>query len=252
MDEDISIQQFYELAAGSALGDLDAEEVQKLDQILQTYPELQGEIEHLQATLAILPQGLPQLIPSPGLEAKVQQQVDAILATSAPSSQPSRSHRFRRSRFWWVPASVVAILAMGLVTFDNLRLRQTLQLAQETAPPQLEQFLQQPNARLVSLQGEESTDQLPSGSMVFVAGEWQVVIIALKNLPPPPADQIYRVWAEFSNGEVILCGEFMPDAEGTVLGTLEPRSLPAPGTQLADVFITLDPQSTGDRILSKV
>ncbi len=248
MDEDISIQQFYELAAGYALEDLDPEEANQFEQILLAYPELHGEVDRLQETLAALPQELPQLTPPPELETKIQNQVSSLLAASV----SSRSRRFRRPRFWWISAGFAAVLAFGLITLDNLRLRQAMQVAQDASPAPVEQFLQQPNARLVSLQGGDDASQLPSGSMVFIAGEWQVVIIALKNLPLPPADQVYRVWAEFSNGEVILCGEFQPDPDGAILEVLEPSTLPEAGSTLADVFVTLDPQPTGERLLSKV
>ncbi|NJK62221.1 MAG: anti-sigma factor [Synechococcaceae cyanobacterium SM2_3_1] len=252
MDEDFSIQQFYELAAGSALGDLEPEEEYRLEQVLHAYPELHGEVDRLQETLAILPRGLPELAPPPELETKIQNHVASLLATTASLSQSSRSRRFRSPRLWWISAGLTAVLALGLITLDNLRLRQAIQVAQDSPPAPVEQFLQQPNARLVSLQGGDDASQLPSGSMVFIAGEWQVVIIALKNLPPPPADQVYRVWAEFSNGEVILCGEFQPDPDGAILEVLEPSTLPEADSTLADVFVTLDPQPTGERLLSKV
>jgi hypothetical protein len=252
MVEDISIQQFYELAAGYALGDLDPEESHRLEQILHDYPELHGEVDRLQETLASLPQELPQRMPPPELETQIQKQVETVLATVAPSLQLSRSHQFRWPRFWWIPTGFAALLAIGVITLDNLRLRQAIQVAQTSDPVPVEQLLQQPNARLISLQGEDDSSQLPSGSMVFIAGEWQVVIIALKNLPPPPTNQGYRVWAEFSNGEVILCGEFQPDPDGAILKMLEPSGLPEPGSTLADVFVTLDPQPTGARLLSKV
>ncbi len=257
--DDLTLHHMQELAAGYALGDLDDDELETLHHLLSTYPELQVEFDRLQDTLSWIPYALPDLDPSSELEAAVLQSAQPALATATPS--PTLASSFTKPlspRRYLAPlAGLIALLAtLGLV-FDNLRLRQSLQIAQQATDNPVTAILQEPNTKLISLTGSDTAATTASGSLLFVAGQWQNVVITFKGLPDPPDGQLYRLWARFSDGTVILCGEFEPNAFGEIVTQLEPFSLPNPGSTLTDVFATLgDPQEplepTGDPVLSQI
>ncbi len=246
MSTHLSLDQVQELLAGYVLGDLSPEESQILEQILREHPELEGEIDRLQESLGLLPQRLTPIEPPAHLQAAVLQSVEQTLGSQATGSQraqgarqtvvqfPTRRRR-RRQILEVLGGSIAAALILTLGV-DNLRLRQQ--------PNVVVQILNQPNTRLVSLQGDQQAAPQASGSLLFVPGQWQEVVITFKDLPPPPSGQIYRLWARFQDGKLILCGEFEPDPAGTIVARLQTSDLPNPGSGLAEVFATLASPAT--------
>ncbi len=288
MIDDLTLHQIQELAAGYVLGDLDAEETQMLEAVLQTYPELQVEIDRFLATLGLFPLALTDCDPPPHLEAAILQANESALHEAAqsssfslpavpsspnvapdsseipsapqpvsgssqlPQSRPQvtsvsprstarRDHLQTLRRSWILWVGLGAGLVVSILGFNNFQLRQRLQLAQQPDDPDVvARLLQRPNPKLIPLTGSESIAPEASGSMAFIAGQWQEVVVTLRDLPVPPQGQIYRLWAEFDDGNVILCGEIQPDPTGTFVARFEPTDLPNQGSGLSDVFATLE------------
>lgn len=230
MSDEFSLNQVQELMAGYVLGDLSVAERQTLEQLLQDHPELQGEIDRLRESLGLLPYWLPQQDPPAHLE-------KAVLGAAARSRSTSRSgsraisRRLSRRQGIEISAGLVAAVLIAVLGLDNLRLRQQ--------PDVVVEILSQPNTRLVSLQGDQTVAPTAGGSLLFVPGQWQEVVITIKSLPDPPQDQVYRLWARFNDGKVILCGEFTPDPSGTIVARLQTSDLPNPGSGLEEIFATL-------------
>ncbi|MBF2085057.1 anti-sigma factor [Thermoleptolyngbya sp. C42_A2020_037] len=250
-----------ELAAGYVLGELDAEEETRLQQLLRENPALTQEVQALSAVYRLLPQALPQVEPPAELRSRIlsaQAELDAEQPGAAAGDgldmlQERRSQRWavagrshsRAGRFglpWGAIASVAAgvtILALGL---DNLRLRQQVAQvgsgggrdARAIAP-----ILQRPNSRLVALQDPSAP---AAGTVLFTPGRWDEVVVSMENLPALPPDQTYRLWLRLQDGTVILCGEFIPDDQGRVFATLTPPQQPTPDNRAASVFITVESQ----------
>lgn len=249
-----SLDQVQELLAGYVLGDLSPEETQLLEQILPDHPELEGEIDRLQESLGLLPYHLAPLEPPAQLETAVLQAAEQSSGTrpnrGVASRKRTRGSRWRQWRtLTEIGGGLIAASVIGFLGMDNLRLRQR--------PAGVVQILTQPNTRLVSLQGDQSTAPQASGSLLFVPGQWQEVVITLKDLPSPPPGQVYRLWARFQDGKLILCGEFEPGADGTIVARLQTRDLPNPGSGLAEVFATVASPTTplqpeGPQILRQI
>ena len=116
---------------------------------------------------------------------------------------------------------------------DNFRLRRQFSLAQGDRNPEVASILQQPQSRLVALQGDNS-----AGTLLFTPGQWEQVIVSIADLPPLPPDQIYRMWLSLDNGQPFLCGEFTTDENGSVYVTLNPPESIPEGVKAQTVFVT--------------
>ncbi|NJR71459.1 MAG: anti-sigma factor [Synechococcales cyanobacterium CRU_2_2] len=165
---------------------------------------------------------------------------------------------------WVKLIAAIAALAAIALGLDNLRLRNQLTVATQASEaiarnstpnpliPSLASILQRPKSRLVALQ---NADASLSGTLLFTPGQWQEVVVAFGNLPPLPPDQVYRMWLEMANGEVLPCGEFQPDATGQVFLKLTPPKTPQKGVKATGIFVTIDArqaplQPTANRLLS--
>lgn len=213
------------LLSGYVLDDLTSEERGQVEQLVLDNPEILQELQALQASFELLPQGVTQISPP----AHLRQQIVAPdpVAIRQPAS-------FR----WQLLAGAVAIATIAL-TVDNLRLRN--QLAQQTASERVASILQQPNSRLISLTGNESA---AAGTLLFTPGNWQEVIVSLGDLPPLPPEEIYRMWLTLENGTVIYCGEFNTESDGSVFVRFTPAETPPQGVKATQLLVTIDDSQT--------
>jgi hypothetical protein len=240
------------LAAGYVLGHLSAAEITQFGAALANNPELQAEVDVLQIAYNKLPQGLPQVTPPPGLKVKIIESFATELSSSsiiqsAPAPLPKISKIFNWSRVF----AGLGLLVSGLLVFDNFNLRQELQVVQKVNPQDLASVLNQPKSRLLSLSTQE--DRIV-GNILFTPGNWQQIIVSAKNLPPLPADRVYRMWLELANGQVIPCGQFKTDDRNRIFIKLNATQQPPPDVKAKGVFITInkstDPlQPTGKRVI---
>ena len=229
------------LAAGYVLGDLTTDEMAQLEQLVATKPDLLQEIHALQASFELLPQALTQVEPPAHLR-----QAIATAPSSQTSTPPSRPARLLLKLL----AGLLALATLALA-LDNLRLRQQLQMAQDAQIDRVASILQQPKSRLIALKGKDSN---AAGTLLFTPGRWQEVIVSLGNLPPLPPAQIYRMWLSLENGEILYCGEFNTDPQGSVFVRFTPPKTPPKGVKAKELFVTIDasqktPTPTGERVM---
>ncbi len=217
----LSSEEQEELA-GYLLGDLSPEQASALEARLTQDLRLLAELQALQEALHLLPYGLPGVIPPTSLRDKVMAAVmpttplrEQEMAPPLYSSLPALGIGWR-----WLGGLVTA--ALVLLSLDNWRLRQTLQLARLESVQTLSHLLQQPGSRLVNLQGE-----VGSVNLLFRPGEWQEVVLAARDLPQPAPGERYHLWLKLDDGEILHCGNFQVDAQGSALVALRPpRPLP--------------------------
>ncbi|MGL5082200.1 MAG: anti-sigma factor domain-containing protein [Microcoleaceae cyanobacterium] len=243
------------LAAGYVLGDLSSEEIDQVEQLLQVNPDFQQEIRAMQLSFNLLPQALPKLSPPPQLREKVL--VANAIATNAaalpvngPNSRPQSQDSPRKISWSRLLAGIAALIALFL-GIDNFQLRQQLSSARDVSPEgvdsegvdikQVAEILQRPKSRLVTLTGTGASPA--AGTLLFTAGQWQEVIVSLGNLPPLSPDQVYRMWLTLENGQVIFCGEFNTNAEGSVFLELRPPETPPKGIKAKGLFVTVNPEN---------
>ncbi|MEO0989115.1 MAG: anti-sigma factor [Cyanobacteria bacterium J06639_14] len=251
--------QWHDLIAGYALGNLTPAEQMQLNRLLKRHPELEQELRAYEATLAQLPQALPAQMPPAGLEDKILQQLHTSVAPSPQMQEPGSIPL--RLRYGWGLGAAIAAGLLLFIGWDNYRLRRSLSASQQnlmlanqdlTLANQMIQQLQQnqqqteavltslriPNKAVYSLQGigELAT---ASGSVVTLMEENKAILIP-HNLPTLPPEQVYRFWAaiETDTSEAVLyCGEFNTNENNTVQWALPEAGC---GTPAKQVLITVD------------
>jgi anti-sigma-K factor RskA len=249
-----------ELAAGYVLGDLNETELNEFEALLANDHDLQAEVAALQLAFHQVPQGLELVAPPPGLQAKllnafadsVSGEAPAAMAAApivAPTTTPPPI--VRQVPAWGKVLAGLGVLVAGWLAVDNFSLRQQLQVAQQVDRQDLANILNQPKSRLVSLNSQSNE---VVGNILFTPGKWQQVVVSARNLPPLPADQVYRMWLELANGQTIPCGEFKTDAQGSIFVQLNAKQDPPKGVKAKGVFVTIDRanaplQPTGARVI---
>ncbi|MBW4551688.1 MAG: anti-sigma factor [Aphanocapsa sp. GSE-SYN-MK-11-07L] len=245
------------LTAGYVLDDLSPEEAAQFEQLLRQQPELNSNVAFLQEALATVPYDLPQVAPPPRLRHQILQAIQTPEPQPVPASQPPEvialaGHQ-RRITWGWLAGGIAALVAIA-AGLDNLRLRESLQMAERGNAEKTEslaQILQHPNSKLVSLKGSDSG----TGTLLFTPGKWQEVVLSLQDLPPLPPAEVYRLWLTLSDGAVLPCGEFTTDLQGKVFIRLNPPQTPPKGNKAKGMFVTKAPvgsplEPTGTKILS--
>ncbi len=233
MSEPLFSEFIDPLAAGYVLGDLDREETELFEQRLATDPELAQEVSRLRVVLEEVLYGLNEVKPPQQLRAAILQSVHSSkqpwLEQSATAKQPTSR---RRPLPWNKVMGSIAALFMLALGLDNYQLRQELTHTQEVST-----LLQQAETRLFSLQGMQAAKQA-QGSFVLNLGQ-QKGVLAVQNLPAPPAGKVYRLWAVV-DGEKIPCGRLSVNPQGTVL---EKFSMPADFYEagISALVVTLEP-----------
>jgi anti-sigma-K factor RskA len=208
-------ENWQELMAGYALGDLSSEEAESLQRLLSENPELASEVDQFQEVLALMPYGLPDE-PEPPSRLR-----DAILsqAEADRAFQPNRAPRLGRkikAGSWSQLGGAIAALLLITLAIDSYQLRQTTKRNQ-IAIGRLQQeaqtnaaliaALRQPNAEVYALDGTAKT----SGSLVLVPAQNRVTLVT--DLPQLPTGKIYRLWAmPESASKPTYCGEFEAEA----------------------------------------
>jgi anti-sigma-K factor RskA len=240
------------LIAGYVLGDLEPEEMAQMEQRLAEDANLLAEVNAMQVSLWVMPQGMPMMTPPAGLR-------DRILAANVPVGVTESVTKrvtepvLRSPSFPWLKilAGLAALSAL-LLGADNFRLRSALSVAQRAETDRVAAILQRPTSRLVALKGAQGD---AAGTLLFTPGKWQEVVVSLGNLPPLPPDQIYRMWLTLANGKTIPCGEFNTNAEGSVFVKLNPPETPPKGVKATGIYVTVDGANSplnpeGDRVMS--
>lgn len=233
---------WQDLLAGHALGNLSPQEAESLRQVLTDHPDLTAEVDRLQEVLALMPYDVTDHEPPTHLR-------DSILAAAQADEPPLRLFqepaRKRSPIRWLALGSAVAAAACLALAVENYRLRQE---ADSNRP--IIAALQQPNAQLYALQGTENAAGA-SGSIVITPDQRQVLVV-VQNLPQLPQGRAYRLWAMPKNSQPAFCGQFNTSTSGTVstLWVVDQAACSAP-TQLliTDESATAPPVPQGDLVM---
>jgi Anti-sigma-K factor rskA len=233
-----------ELAAAYVLDELELSEVAAFERMMVENPALRQEVRELQTILGGLALDVPQLQPPTHLRAQVLQLADTNRELAAVPPKKIA---------WSKVIAIFATIAAAALSIDNLRLRQDLSFAQQQTPEKVANLLQRPNSKLIALTAQ--TTGSSGGTVLFTPGQWQEVVISVKNLPPLSAKQVYRLWLTLNNQQVIYCGEFRTDGRGNASQPIQPPQAPPPGTKATGLFVTVDLENaptlpTGTRVIS--
>ncbi len=253
-------QDWESLLAGYVLGDLTPEDVVKVNQYLQLYPELADEVNSLQATLALFPLSLPKSSPSANLRSQILQAAENQLVKGVERDKQIRLQPRRITKPWfWLMGGMAAAFIASLGLY-NYQLQKQLAIAQSDLSSyrqkislselqtelthtqnQLSRYqkavaiLKQPNNRLLALKG--ITANVPASGSLVIAPNSQAAVLTLQNLPPIAEDKVYRLWA-FVNQQKVKCAKFTPDAEGKVMLQIPLKEWGS----TTQVFVTIEPK----------
>lgn len=243
---DFQDSEEWQLLAGYAFGELTLEELARFNELLASYPELAVEVSRLQATLALLPLALPEVLPPSALSSQISQAARRVSTTPASKSNHRRTGRLVSLG---ILGSVAACFLFGFGLY-NFHLHQDLITAQAelTRYKEAIALLRQPRKRLLTLRGT-SIKPTASGSLLIVPN--QTAVLTAQNLTPLPKGQVYHLWA-VTDGQKMNCGKFNPDSQGRVLLQFPPDNL-RPNT--SSVLITVEPsqkvsQPTGEIVMT--
>ncbi len=216
---------WQDLIAGYALGDLSPEEAEALQQILAEHPELITEVDRLQEVFALMPYALPEHEPPAHLRNTILEAAAAerppVLAEAPPETTGAKRQGFRsRSRQWLGVVGTLAAVTLVALAVDNYRLRQVAESDRAIIAA-----LQQPDAQLFAIEGTEQATQA-AGSIVLDPQQQRLLIVA-QNLPQLPEGQAYRIWAMPKNSkQPAYCGQFNSNAAGHVaIGWAAPKTI---------------------------
>lgn len=226
MTEPLTPQAIETLAAGYVVGNLDPSEVAAFEELLRDNPTLAAEVNQLQATLDRVAYDLNSVVPPAHLR--------STILTAATTPQPL-AQRQKRPFPWRTVVGTVAAMLILYLGVENYQLRQEQRLAQD-----IKTLLQQPQTQLFSLKAVNRANAT-AGSFVVNLQQRQGVLV-VQNLAPPPAHQVYRLWA-IADGEKIPCGTLNTNSQGKVL---EKFWMPADfyDTGISGLFVTLEPSES--------
>ena len=230
--------EFQELAAGYILDDLDEDQSDEIERSMQTDEALRQELQELQAVMGILANDAPPMQPPAYLRDRILQAAALEMSTTPEVVTTPEVIETPRNP-WRNIITILAILSTLVLAFDNFRLRQQFSFAQKQEIERVANLLQQPNSRLVALTGNQQVSQ-SAGTLLFTPGKWEEVVLSLKDLPPLPPGEIYRLWLKLNNDQTIYCGEFNTNEKGSVFIRLNPPQLPPKGIKATELFVTVN------------
>ncbi|HBY81388.1 MAG TPA: hypothetical protein DEG47_31355 [Cyanobacteria bacterium UBA11148] len=246
MTGSLSPEQLEQLMAGYVLCDLSPEEAENFRQLLTNNPQLATEVNRLQEALELLPYALPEVEPPPHLRS-------AILDAASEEISRDRPRKIYHLPWSKIVASAAALVAIAL-GLNNYRLWQVAQ-SQQTVIARLQQELKiaqsekntieavlyPPTTRIFFLKGTTSDKSESASGRILLNPDQHKAVIVFQNLPTPPADQIYRLWAIVDN-QKIPCANFSVSQQGTVLNEFSIPATACSSTK-STLAVTLEPSS---------
>ena len=217
-------QNLEDLTVGYVLGNLCPDESDKFRQLLAADPQLNQDVIRWQEVLGLLPYAQVQ---APPLHLR-----NAILAAiekpldTAPISKPLVLPWAK------IVAGTAAMFALAL-GLDGYHLRQ-----QYSQSSQVIGVLQGATTHIYSLKSKELKSRTVGS--VFMDFEANKAVIALQDVPPPPAGKTYWLWAVVDN-QTIRCGQFKSGSGGTSLDQISiPANVYDENSEISQLFVTIE------------
>lgn len=224
-------EHLEELIAGYVLGNLCSEEAEEFRKLLIQKPQLITEINQLQEVLGLLPYALPKVAPPPHLRSAI------VEAVNIPFEANLARKQFMPA--WTkIVGGVAAVFALTL-GFDNYRLRQELSDNKDVIAA-----IQSPEAHLFSVKAESKGNVASASGTILMDFATDKALIALQNLPAPPPDKAYWLWAVVGN-QTIRCGQFSIASSGVILDKISiPGDSYQDDAEISKLLVTLESSET--------
>lgn len=217
-----------------ALGALPAQEAQKVRQHLQSCAECQGEYAFLRPAVDSLAISA-QAEPGPLLKARIMKAIRPTTNVSGTSKS--------RPIVWPAYLVAAACLVLALVTtISNAGLRNDLAQVRKSVAESERRVASQ--SRVLASDRLMLTDLMAKDAKRYAVAGGEVVrrgdrlYLAMGSMPPLPKGHVYQAWT-LSRGAKSMTPSltFSPDASGVAV-----ISLPEPGSRLAAVAVSIEPE----------
>ncbi|HTV14800.1 MAG TPA: anti-sigma factor [Acidobacteriaceae bacterium] len=241
----------------SALGALDGEEKEALEEHVRSCPACAQALEAARRQVALLAFAAPSASPAPGVR-------DALLRRARMERPMRVAPAPRPRRFAWltpalaVAAMVFAVLDGWLWSRNAAASRQISDLESQIALAQTQnreiahasaaadELLGAPGTMHVSLAQQPDA---PQGRAGVLYNPRMGMVMCVGQLPPPPAGKSYQLWLVPMQGKPMSLGVYSGSKS-----SMEMMSHVAPGTEAKAFAITVEPlggmpQPTGPKVL---
>ena len=224
MYESSTPQNLEDLTVGYVLGNLSPHEAEEFRQLLAENPQLYQDIARWQEVLGLLPYAQIQAPPAPlrkAILAAIEKPLD-----SAPKVKPLVLPWAK------IVAGTAAMFALAL-GLDGYNLRQ-----QYSQSSQVIGVLQGATTHIYSLKSKNPKSKAVGS--VFMDFEANKAVIALQDVPPPPAGETYWLWAVVGN-QTIRCGQIKGGSGGTSLDQISiPADVYGEDSEISQLFVTIE------------
>lgn len=236
--------EIQELAAGYALGSLDADDRARFEALLREGdPVAVAGLREFESAVVAVAEELRE-VPPPSAKGVLMDRIAADRPALRPAPAVARAARRRIWPAVWIGAMAagLAAIAVGLAVSTSYE-RRVADLTREATELRAElgrqqsvlAILRDPSTQLVALAGQAPSPEARA-RMLWHSSTGGIFVAA--GLPPAPAGKAYQLWAIAGQGAPVSAGVFSVDARGT--GSL--RVPPLPGVGRVDVFaVTLEP-----------
>ncbi len=246
-------EQFADDLTLYALGEIDADARQEMEQHLASCPACRRELQQLRADLGLL--ALSTVGPAPPSHSK--QRLMQAIAAEPRAPRPAAAVE-RTGWRMWVPlfASLGLFLVAVMLWRDNGRMKDQLaelgnrnqdQSVQLTQMSDQLRLLTAPDAVHVSLNPQKSPRQ-PSGTAIISPSQKRMMFMA-SNLPQVPNGMAYELWIIPMKGAPMAAGVFKPDEHGNAMMMDHP--MPA-GVEAKAFALTVEKEAGSDKPTSPI
>ncbi len=180
-------ERFEDLKDAYALGALPEKERLEFERYLETHPELQGEVEELEAVTGLLALSAQEHEPAPELRRRIMETVEAEAA------HPRASRRSWLAGLWEVlgardlALAAATMLVIGLFSWSML-----LQGEVRDLQGRVQSLQSQPQAPQMIALGGPGTEQGVRAELVTIEDD-RAVLMA-EDMPPAPEGKTYQIW----------------------------------------------------------
>lgn len=252
-------EQFADDLALYALNDLSGDELQELEQHMETCAACRRELQALCNDIGLL--GLSAVGPRPPARSKerlmraIAEEPRGVAATS-PVTVPASGRR----AFWftWIPAAIALAAIVFAVSLQQsnrslgdqlaeLRNRYNDQKIQLAHAEENIKLLVAPDAVHVSMTPANASKH-PSATAIVSPSQGRMTLMA-SNLPTVPAGKAYELWIIPMQGPPMNAGVFKPDEHGNAMMLDHP--MPA-GVQAKAFALTVEDEAGSEKPTSPI
>jgi anti-sigma-K factor RskA len=226
------IHPFREYIPAYALGALDPEEIEAVEEHLKTCQECQVALAEYQAVANGLLFAMPPQAPPDRLRKELSDRLAARKEPARPNIKPARS-------FGWYAIGfvIIALAVLNLIQASQVRelRQQRADLAKNLQDSQAAMALiVQPGAKVLPIAGQGSEGNLLIGNQTNTA------VLFVNGLPLLDPSHTYQVWLIPSNGSPVSVGFFEAGAQQPYIWFIVTSTTPI--QQFSALGVTVEPK----------